>query len=113
VGGRGNRFEGRVVSDHSSILRWKHTQLHVFADASTGGYGAVVYLRLTSTPDQVKFTFISGKARLSPLKIQTIPKLELTAAAVALHMLCAIVKEMQLPIRVVYHVDSLFVWHCI
>jgi hypothetical protein len=91
----------------------ENAQLHVFADASTGGYGAVAYLRLTSAPDQVKLTFIAGKARLSPLKIQTIPKLELTAATVALRMSCAIVKEMQLPIRVVYHVDSLFVWHCI
>ncbi|XP_030596228.1 uncharacterized protein LOC115787620 [Archocentrus centrarchus] len=61
----------------------KHSQLHHFADASKDGYGAVTYIRLRDCKDHVHVAFLLGKARVTPLKSVTIPRLELTAAVLA------------------------------
>jgi transposase InsO family protein len=63
-------------------------QLHVFADASLEAMCAVVYLRGTHE-NETQVSFVVGKARVSPFRSQTIPKLELQAAVIAcrLHML--------------------------
>ncbi|XP_028415683.1 uncharacterized protein LOC114539211 [Dendronephthya gigantea] len=67
---------GKVVSQ----------QIHIFSDASATGYGAVAYLRLCDENDRIYCSFLLGKARLAPIKIVTIPRLELTAAAVAVRI---------------------------
>ena len=61
----------------------KTVELHHFSDASTEGYGQCSYLRLTDEKDQVCCSFVMGKARVTPLKPITIPRLELTAALVS------------------------------
>ena len=55
--------------------------MHVFSDASELAYGAVIYLRLSST--QPKLAFVTGKSRVAPKKTVSIPRLELNAAAIA------------------------------
>ncbi len=60
-------------------------QMHHFCDASDIGYGTVSYLRLTSS-NKVHVTFIMGKARVAPLKVMTTPRMELTAAVLAVRM---------------------------
>lgn len=59
------------------------TQLHHFSDASTAGYGQCTYLRLINEKGDVHCCLLLGKARVSPLKVATIPRLELTAAVVS------------------------------
>ena len=54
------------------------TQLHMFADASTKAYGAVVFL---TSGDHA--TLVMAKNRVAPLKSLTLPKLELMATVVA------------------------------
>lgn len=61
-------------------------QLHHFADASQHAYGTVTYLCLTNSKDDLHCSFIIGKSRLSPLKQLTIPRLELSAAIVAMRL---------------------------
>lgn len=58
-------------------------QLHHFSDASEVGYGVVSYLRLLNTGGVTHYAFIMGKSRVAPLKQTTIPRMELTAAVVA------------------------------
>ena len=58
-------------------------QIHHFADASQVAYGAVSYLRITNARGLIHCSFVIGKSRLSPLKLLTIPRLELSAAVVA------------------------------
>ena len=55
-------------------------ELHHFSDASTVGYGQCSYLRLVDEQQQVHCSLVMGKARVTPLKTVTIPRLELTAA---------------------------------
>jgi len=50
--------------------------LHTFLDGSFKAYGAIVYLC-----SQSQTAFVMTKSRVAPLKTQTLPRLELMAAA--------------------------------
>ncbi len=64
----------------------KKAELHHFSDASTGGYGQCSYLRLVNQQNHVHCTLMMGKSRVTPLKVVTIPRLELTAAVVSVRV---------------------------
>ena len=53
-------------------------ELHVFSDASMKAYGAVAFLR-----NGKQSCFILARLRIVPLKVHTLPRLELMAAVVA------------------------------
>ena len=55
-------------------------QLHHFCDASQAGYGMVSYLRCEDESGDVTVSLLYSKARVSPMKQMTIPRLELCAA---------------------------------
>lgn len=81
-------------------------QLHHFADASNRGYGTVSYLRM-SNKYRVHYAFLIGKARVAPLKPITIPRMELTAAAVAVRMDRMLQEELEIPLeQSVFWTDS-------
>lgn len=63
-----------------------HGQLHHFSDASENGYGTVTYLRMQNNSHSIHVSFMLGKARVVPLKHVTIPRLELTAACLAVRV---------------------------
>ena len=73
-------------------------QLHLFADASERGYGAVCYLRLVNEFGDIHVAFVIGKARLAPLKVVTVPRLGLSAAVVATRLDMMIRTEIDLVI---------------
>ncbi len=60
-----------------------HARMHHFSDASECGYGVVSYVRMENCQHDVHVAFLLGKARVTPLKQVTIPRLELTAAVLA------------------------------
>ncbi|XP_030208539.1 uncharacterized protein LOC115556311 [Gadus morhua] len=62
------------------------TQLHHFSDASLKGYGQCSYLRLQNEEGDVHCALVVGKSRVSPSKVTTVPRLELTAAVVSVKM---------------------------
>ena len=74
------------------------SQLHFFSDASKDAYGVVVYLRILDQLGNVYVSFVLGKARVSPLKAVSIPRLELTAAALAVKMKCVVLEYIGLDI---------------
>ncbi|XP_043212074.1 uncharacterized protein LOC122376326 [Amphibalanus amphitrite] len=76
---------GRVLS----------TQIHHFADASQAGYGAVSYLRQVDDNGKIHCSFLIGKARVAPLKSVTIPRMELTAATLAVRLDLVVKEELQ------------------
>ena len=73
----------------------KKIELHHFSDASTEGYGQCSYLRLVDTSDEVNCSLVMGKARVTPLKPITIPRLELTAAVVSVRVSDMLRRELQ------------------
>ena len=73
-------------------------QAHYFADASETGYGAVAYLRMTDEEGKTHCSFVAGKARVAPLKAITIPRLELTAATVAVRLDAQLKKELDIAV---------------
>ncbi|CAI5660438.1 unnamed protein product [Oreochromis niloticus] len=60
----------------------KKIELHHFSDASSSGYGQCSYIRIVADKN-VHCALVMGKARVAPTRIITIPRLELTAAAVS------------------------------
>nr|XP_055059768.1 uncharacterized protein LOC129443292 [Misgurnus anguillicaudatus] len=74
-------------------------QLHHFSDASGSGYGSVTYLRLQNCNNDVHVSFLLGKSRVAPLKSVTIPRLELTAAVLAVHIDKMLRKQLQLQLE--------------
>ena len=67
-------------------------QLHGFCDASVQAYAAVVYLWTVYADNSVTVQLIASKTRVSPVKSQTIPRLELLAAVI-LTRLVIVVRE--------------------
>lgn len=72
-------------------------ELHHFGDASTAGYGACTYLREVDEQGKVHCAFVMGKARVAPLKITTIPRMELQAAVTTVKISRLLRKELKLP----------------
>ena len=64
----------------------KTVELHHFSDASFTGYGQSSYLRLVDEQGQVHCSLVLGKARVTPLRQVSIPRLELTAAVLSVKM---------------------------
>ena len=88
----------------------KNIELHHFADASTEGYGTASYLRFESADGRIHCSLVMGKSRVAPLKTVTVPRLELTAATLAVKVDKQIREELDLPIhRVFFWTDSTIV----
>ncbi|KAL0978912.1 hypothetical protein UPYG_G00177680 [Umbra pygmaea] len=71
-------------------------QLHHFADASEDAYGTTSYILLRTATGEAQSTLMMAKARVAPLKSPTIPRMELTAATVAVKMDKLLKKELEL-----------------
>lgn len=54
-----------------------------FAGASDTGYGTVTYILIKNDKGDKHCSFLMAKSRVAPLKQITIPRMELTAAVVA------------------------------
>lgn len=77
----------RCYSPH--LRRSTDVQLHVFADASEAAFAAVAYWRVSNV-EGYDVSFIAGKTKCAPLKLLSIPRLELQAAVLATRLLCNI-----------------------
>ena len=88
------------VGDFGPITSY---QLHHFSDASQVAYGAVSYLWLVNTRQEVQCSFVMGKSRLSPLKPMAIPRMELSATVLSTRLDRIIRKEIDFAIN-----DSVF-----
>ena len=85
-------------------------QLHHFADASETGYGIVSYIRQINDHGDIHCSFVVSRSRVAPLKRITIPRMELTAAVLAVKMDATLCKELTLPSHLsVFWTDSMTV----
>ena len=85
-------------------------QLHIFCDASERAYGCAAYLRLTLKDGSCKSVLVMSKSRLAPIKVISLPRLELSGAVIAARLYHFIIHEIDLPIeRVCFWTDSTLV----
>ena len=70
-------------------------ELHGFSDASAQAYGAVVYLRAVYEDESISSTIIASKTRVAPMKVQTIPRLELLAALILTRLVDTLKKSLE------------------
>lgn len=70
-----------------------HCEVHHLADASEKAFGCVSYVRLRNNEDAIHCSFLYGKSKLTPLKVMTIPRLELAAATLAIKAKILISRE--------------------
>ena len=61
-------------------------EIHNFADASSYAYGACSYFRLIDADGNLSCSFLLGKSGLAPIKKVSVPRLELTAAVLAVRV---------------------------
>ena len=91
----------------SDFVHVPTAELHHFSDASTHGYGQCSYLRLKDYDDQIHCSFVMGKARVTPLKPVTVPRLELTAAVVSVKTSGQLQQELEYEgVKEVFWTDS-------
>ncbi|XP_062705798.1 uncharacterized protein LOC134287620 [Aedes albopictus] len=78
-------------------------QIHVFVDASELAYSSVVYFRVT-TPYGVDTILVSAKSKVAPLKMLTIPRLELQAAVLGSRLLNSVIEmhDLQVTKRILW-----------
>lgn len=73
-------------------------QLHTFVDASENGYAAVAYLRI-STENNIVCSLVGSKTRVAPLRMTSIPRLELMAALIGARFANNIIKSHSIQIQ--------------
>ncbi|XP_043467541.1 uncharacterized protein LOC122501843 [Leptopilina heterotoma] len=71
-------------------------KLHGFSDASEKAYGACLYLRSLDKDGKFHCALITAKSRVAPLKLTTLPRLELCAAVLLAQIYTATIKALQL-----------------
>ena len=80
----------------------------MFGDSSQDGFSAVGFLRaqVTCTSGEIitELAFVLGKARVVPMKVRTVPKLELQAALLAARLKKKICRALTVT------VDKVFMW---
>ncbi|XP_071628423.1 uncharacterized protein [Temnothorax longispinosus] len=86
-------------------LDWDESvSLHGFCDASEKAYGAVLYLRSTTSSGIHIVRLVCSKTRVAPIKRLTLPRLELSAAALLGKLYKSTIKSIRI------NLDEEFFW---
>ncbi|XP_063828939.1 uncharacterized protein LOC135078268 [Ostrinia nubilalis] len=81
---------------HPGYSRATRRELHTFVDASEKAYAAAVYWRTEDEDGRVHVTLAAARARVAPLKLTSIPRLELQAAVLGCRLARTAADEYQL-----------------
>ncbi|XP_055543372.1 uncharacterized protein LOC129728922 [Wyeomyia smithii] len=93
-------FPGAGYSTYSTL------EVHVFVDASKSAYASVIYFRV-ETSQGVEVALVAGKAKVAPLKMISIPRLELRGAVLGSRLLNSVITMHKLKVtRRVLWTDS-------
>ena len=97
-----------LLTAASSLQKWKKSppfQLHHFSDASQTRFTVPFsYIRIADNSGKTKCSFVMGKSRLAPIKLVTIPRMELSAAVVSTKLERMLRNELSISI------DQSFFW---
>ncbi|XP_050300129.1 uncharacterized protein LOC126738734 [Anthonomus grandis grandis] len=79
-------------------------EIHGFSDASLEAYGACIYLRSVTKSGDMQVRLLCSKSKVSPLKVLTIPRLELCAA----YLLATLVNKVRILMNLKF--DACYLW---
>ena len=86
-------------------------ELHLFCDTSEVKYGAVAYASLCNKNGERRQTLLFSKSRVAPLKTVSVPRLELSAAVLAVRVFQIISTSMIIEFQnVTFWTDSTIVF---
>ena len=90
--------------------RVKSYELHHFSDASMEGCGQCSYLRVILEDGRVSSSLVMSKAKVTPKKTVTVPRLELAAAVMSVKASCFLRRELHISdLREFFWCDSMVV----
>ena len=97
---------------------FQHLELHLFGDSSQDVFSAVGFLRAqvfcASREITTEVAFVLGRARVAPMKVMTVPMLELQAALLAARLKRVICRALTVTVdKVLMWTDSTMVLHWI
>ncbi|XP_068201610.1 uncharacterized protein [Palaemon carinicauda] len=101
-----SQTSGISIPRSLKVIPWESAtlvQLHLFSDASIMALGVVAYLRVSDPWGNVSCRFIMGKARVAPLKHVSVPRLELSAAVLAVRLGSTILTMIDFRVYGVYY----------
>lgn len=77
-------------------------EIHGFCDASQKAYGASVYVRVVNENGDCRVNLLCSKSRVAPLKILSIPRLELCGALLLAGLVKSVVSSLDITISKTY-----------
>lgn len=103
----------RAYFGAAALGQCQSLQLHAFMDASDTAFACVVYLRYIDD-GKPKCSLMGGKSKVAPVKVMSIPRLELQAAVLGTRLMQSILQshQIQIPQRFMW-TDSTTVLHWI
>ncbi|XP_015376264.1 PREDICTED: uncharacterized protein LOC107170613 [Diuraphis noxia] len=89
------RIPRKIISNKIVVI----TEIHGFVDASEKAYGACLYLRTTGVHKNIDVKLICAKSNVAPLKIVSLPRLELCAALLLSRLRNKLIPKLNLKIN--------------
>ena len=86
----------------------KNLQLHVFCDASTTTYAAVVYIRQETSEGTTHVKIFTAKTRVAPITCTCVPRMELCAALLGSNLVEATLATISIQRFII---PTVFVWN--
>ncbi|XP_057671252.1 uncharacterized protein LOC130902982 [Diorhabda carinulata] len=99
-------IEKLKISRHILITDFISIEMHVFTDASQYAYGTPINFRSMNSLDTVNVNLVCSKSRVAPLKVISIPRLELCAALLGVELAHTVIKATENEIKI----DKIFYW---
>lgn len=98
------KFQNQLGSlNRISVPRWTRqsgsslrVQLHGFSDASNSAYSAVIFLRVETESAPIEVTMLYAKTKVAPVKLLSVPRLELCGALLLVKALTFVQTAMKL-----------------
>ncbi|UYV77667.1 hypothetical protein LAZ67_15001855 [Cordylochernes scorpioides] len=91
----------RYIPCRNSILT---LELHGFCDSSEKAYAAVIYVKSCKHDRSVNISLIASKTKVAPIKVLSLPRLELCSALLLANLFVAVKESLSL------HFDQIFLW---
>lgn len=78
-------------------------ELHGFSDASEVAFGACIFVRSIDSTGDCQVNLLCAKTRVAPLKVQTIPRLELCGALLLAELANKVKISLNIPFKKIYY----------